>query len=45
MIEVVMHLDAGEVIPEWKNMDWEATTPEDLLKSCEAAQTSFEKLT
>jgi len=44
MIEVVMHLDAGEVIPEWKNMDWEAT-PEDLLKSCEAAQTSFEKLT
>lgn len=40
--EFVMHLDTGEKIPEWKDMDWEATTPEDLLKSCEASTQSFE---
>ena len=42
--EFVLCLDKDGSIPEWKGLDPEATTPEDLLRICEASQVSFERL-
>lgn len=33
--EFVLHLDHGGLIPEWKGLDPESATPEDVLRACE----------
>jgi len=36
--ELVLHLDHEGHVPEWKGLDPEATTPEDLLRLCRIGQ-------
>ena len=33
--EFILHVDHKDKIPEWNDLEYETTTPEDLLKACE----------
>jgi hypothetical protein len=39
--EFVLHLDHEGLIPEWKGLDPESATPEDVLRTCASGGKSF----
>ena len=39
--EFILHVDAFDQIPEWSELEWETTTPQQLLDAC---STSFDEI-